>query len=122
MMVVTCCKLVFIVYFIALIFDLYTDKNATTRDEGASLTCQASIEFPPFSMLSLIKNGQTVAISSSGMLQINMKSVNVNPFGLYTCQLNASGQLFRKFVALKEQGTDKLCTCDHHVCIILQCL
>ena len=85
-------------------FYLDTDKNATTTAEGATLICQASAEFPPFSMLSLIKNGQTVATSSSGMLQINTKSVNTNPFGLYTCQLNASGETFQKFFQLKERG------------------
>ena len=82
MIVVTCCKLAFILY-LALIFDLYTDKNATTRDEGASLTCRASIEFPPFSMLSLIKNGQIVATSSSGLIKINTKSVNTTFWTVY---------------------------------------
>ena len=62
------------VHFILLLdltFDLDVDKIATTRDEGATLTCRASIEFPPFSMLSLIKNGQMVATSINSSLQIN---------------------------------------------------
>jgi hypothetical protein len=86
--------------------DLYfdTDKNITTLDEGATLTCQASIEFPPFSVLSLIKNQRTVATSSHGMLQINTKSVQANRFGLYICQLNASGEIFEESTFLKEQG------------------
>ena len=100
---------------LALVFDFYTDKKAaTTKDEGASLTCRASIEFPPFSMLSLIKNGQTVATSSSGLLQISTKSVNANPFGVYTCQLNASREIFQKCIELKEQGTGLSNTCDYH--------
>ena len=86
-------------------FDLDADKKATTKDDGATLTCRASIEFPPFSMLSLIKNRQTVAASSDGMLQINIKSVSANPFGLYTCQLNASGELLHKSIQLKERGS-----------------
>ena len=45
-----------------------------------------------------------MATSSSGMLQINTKSVNANPFGLYSCQLNTSGELLNKFFHLKEQG------------------
>ena len=73
-------------------------------NEGATLTCRASIEFPPFSMLSLIKNRHTVATSSSGMLQTNTKSVNANPFGLYDCHLNASGAIFKKSFFLEEQG------------------
>ena len=87
--------------------DLYfnTDKNTTTRDEGATLTCRASIGFPPFSHLSLIKNQQTVATSSTGMLQINTKSVHANPFGSYICQLNASGQIFEESTFVKEQGS-----------------
>ncbi len=86
--------------------DLYfdIDKNVTTPDEGATLTCQASIEFPPFSVLSLIKNQRTVATSSHGMLWINTKSVNANPFGLYICQLNASGEIFEESTFLNEQG------------------
>ena len=73
-------------------------------DDGATLTCRASIEFPPFSMLSLIKNGQTVATSTSGLLQIDSKSVKANPFGLYICQLNASGVTLQKSSVLKERG------------------
>ena len=81
------------------------NKQATTRDNGATLTCRASIDFPPFSLLSLIKNGQTVATSSfSGLLEINTKSVSANPFGLYICQLNASGEVFEESTFLKEQG------------------
>ena len=91
--------------FLGLMFDLNADKKATNMNEGASLTCRASIEFPPFSMLSLIKNGQTVATSSGGMLQINSKNVNANPFGVYTCQLNASGELLNKTIQIKERGT-----------------
>ena len=85
-------------------FDLHGNKKATTGNDGATLICQASIEFPPFSMLSFIKNGQTVATSSNGLLEINTRSVNTNPFGLYTCQLNASGEIFQKVIQLKEQG------------------
>ena len=83
-------------------------KQATSRDEGTSLTCRASIQFPPFSMLSLIKNGQTVATSTSGQLQIDTKSVNTNPFGLYICQLNASGAMFQRSNTVKERGIDNL--------------
>ena len=83
---------------------LDADKKAATRNEGSTLTCQASIEFPPFSMLSRIKNGQTVATSSSGMLEIDTKSVSANPFGVYICLLNASGEIFEESAFLKEQG------------------
>ena len=55
-------------------------------------------------MLSLIKNGQTVATSLSGMLQMSTKNVQANPFGFYNCHLNASGAIFKKSVFLEEQG------------------
>ena len=47
-----------------------------------------------------------MATSTSGALQINIKSVNANPFGLYICQLNASGVIFQKSSIIKEQGND----------------
>ena len=83
-----------------------TDKKVTTREEGATLTCRASIEFPAFSMLSLIKNRQTVATSLSGILHMHINTVSVsdNPFGLYICRLNASGFIFEESTFLKEQG------------------
>ena len=89
---------------LGLLFSLDSDKDATTLVDGTTLTCRASIEFPPFSMLSLIKNGQTVATSTSGLLQIDTESISGRPFGLYTCQLNASGVLFQKSHVIKEQG------------------
>ena len=98
--------------------DLYfnTDENTTTttRDEGATLACQANVGFPPFSNLSLIKNQRTVAVSSIGMLQINTKSVHANPFGLYICQLNTSGEIFEESTFVKEQGLHPSCllTCE----------
>ena len=90
--------------YIGLTFNFDTEARAAARDKGATLNCQGSIEFPPFSMLSLIKNGQTVATSSSGQLETNSRNVNANPFGVYTCQLNASGELFEESTFLKEQG------------------
>ena len=42
--------------------------------------------------------------STSGQLQIDTKTVNANPFGLYICQLNASGVTFNKTIFIKEQG------------------
>ena len=84
---------------------LTTDKEAATRNEGATLTCRASIEFPPLSMITFIKNGETVATSTSGLLQISTKGVNANPFGLYICQLNASGVTFNETIILKNQGS-----------------
>ena len=98
---------------------LTADKEAATRDEGATLTCTASIGFPPFSAISFIKNGKTVATSTSGQLQIDTKSVNANPFGLYICQLNASGLAFNETIILKDQGNFKS---EHNTtpyCIIL---
>ena len=92
-------------YISDLTLDLDANKKATTRAEGATLTCQASIEFPPFSMLSLIKNGETLSSSTNSSLQIYTRSVNTSQFGLYTCQLNASGVKFQKSYVLKEQGT-----------------
>ena len=86
-------------------FSLNADKNATNMEEIATLTCRASIEFPPFSMLSLIKNGQRVVTSTSGLLQVDSKSVKANPFGLYICQLNASGVTFQKSSVIREQNT-----------------
>ena len=80
------------------------DKKAASRNEGASINCEASLQFPPFSMLSFIKNGFTVADTTSGQLQIEIKSIHANPFGLYICQLNASGEMFRKSIPFKEQG------------------
>ena len=80
------------------------NKEATSSDDGATVTCEASIQFPPFSMLSFIKNGETVATSTDGLLQVETKSVKTNPFGLYTCQLNASGEMFHKSIVLKDRG------------------
>ena len=91
-----------------LTFSLVVGMEATSRNDGTILTCRASIHFPPFSMLSLIKNGQTVATSISGQLHIDTKSVNTNPFGLYICQLNASGAMFQRSNTIKEQGIDKM--------------
>ena len=87
-----------------MIFDFDGESQAATSDEGATLACRASIEFPPFSMISLIKNGRTVATSSSGLIETNTKSINANPFGLYDCRLNASGAIFKKSSLLEEQG------------------
>ena len=56
-------------------------------------------------MLFFIKNGQTLSSSINGSLQIDTRSVDTNQFGLYTCQLNASGVTFQKLYILKEQGT-----------------
>ena len=87
-------------------FSLDANKIATTNDKGATLTCRASIEFPPFSKFSLIKDRQTVSLSTSpGSLLIDTRSINLNQFGLYTCELNASGVIFQKTYILKEQGT-----------------
>lgn len=80
------------------------DKQAIARGDGAALTCSASIQYPPFSMLSFIKNGQTVATSQRRVLQIDTKTIHVTPFGLHICQLNASGVTLQKSVFLKEQG------------------
>ena len=58
-------------------------------------------------MISLIKNGQILSSSTnSGSLQIDTKSArgDINQFGVYTCQLNASGVIFQKTLFLKEQG------------------
>ena len=95
-------------------FYFNTDKNTTTRDEGATLVCQASIGFPPFSKLSLIKNQQKVVNSLNGTLQINTKDIHANPFGLYICQLNASGEIFEESIFVKEQGLHPSCllTCE----------
>ena len=90
---------------LGLLIMMYSDKKATTMNEGATLTCRASIEFPPFSMLSLTKNRQTLSSSTNGSLQIETRSVDANMFGLYTCQLNASGVIFQKSYVLMEQGT-----------------
>ena len=92
-------------YCLGLSIALDSDKKATTMNEGAILICQASIEFPPFSMLSLTKDGQMLSSSTNGSLQIETRSVDTNMFGLYTCQLNASGIIFQKSYILKEQGT-----------------
>ena len=86
-------------------FVLDSDKKAITMNEGATLICQASIEFPPFSMLSLIKNGQMLSSTTNGSLQVDTSgNVDTNTYGLYTCQLNASGVVFQKSYILKEQS------------------
>ena len=90
---------------LGLTVNLDVNKEATTRNEGATLTCRASIEFPPFSMLSLIKNRQTLSSSINGSLEIDKRSVDANQFGQYICQLNASGVIFTKSYTLKEQGS-----------------
>ena len=91
-----------------LTFSLVVGMEATSRNDGTVLTCRASIHFPPFSMLSLIKNGQTMATSTAGQLQIDTKTVSTNQFGLYICQLNASGAIFQRSKTLKERGIDNL--------------
>ena len=96
--------IIFFILNLGLAFDLDSDKESAYKDDGATLTCRASIGFPPFSTISFIKNGETVATSTSGQLQIDTKSVNANPFGLYICQLNASGVTFNKTIAIIEQG------------------
>ena len=78
--------------------------KAAIKNEGATLTCRGRIQFPAFTMLSLIKNRQVVATSLNGIMQINTKSVSAIPFGLYVCQLNASGVIFEETSFLKEQG------------------
>ena len=78
--------------------------KATIKNEGATLTCRGRIQFPAFTMLSLIKNRQVAATSLNGIVQINTKSVSAIPFGLYVCQLNASGMIFDETSFLKEQG------------------
>ena len=83
---------------------LDTDVRAAIKNEGATLTCRASIQFPPFTMLSLIKNRQIVATSLSGIIQINTKRIIANPFGLYVCRLNATGVIFEETSLLMEQG------------------
>ena len=56
-------------------------------------------------MLSLIKNGQTLSSSTNpGSLRMDTNSIDVNQFGVYTCQLNASGVTFQKLHFLTEQG------------------
>ena len=102
---------------IGLTFDLDSDKAAAHRDDCATLSCRASIGFPPFSTISFIKDGETVATSTSGQLQIDTKSVNANPFGLYICQLNASGVTFNKTVFVKEQSNHSVATHDHIILI-----
>ena len=89
--------------------NLTADKEATS-DNGATVTCRASIGFPPFSTISFIKNGETVVNSTSGQLRIDTKSVNANPFGLYICQLNASGLIFNETIILKNQGSVRVYT------------
>ena len=92
-------------FLTALAFNL--DRLVAKNDhKGATLTCQASIEFPPFSSLSLIKNGQILSSTVNGSLQITTKEVDGNPFGLYSCQLNttAAGVKFQRSYLLKEQG------------------
>ena len=78
--------------------------KAAIKNEGATLTCRGRIQFPAFTMLSFIKNRQVVATSLNGIVQINTKSVSAIPFGLYVCQLNASGMIFDETSFLKEQG------------------
>ena len=100
-----------IIFHIDLAFNLDSNKKVVARNDhdGATLACRASIEFPPFSMLSLIKNGQALSSSTNGSLQIDTRlNVDINQFGLYTCQLNASGVIFQKSYILKEQGTVSL--------------
>ena len=39
-------------------------------------------------------------------LQVDTNGVIANPFGLYVCQLNASGAIFQKSYFLEEKGSD----------------
>ena len=55
-----------------------------------------------------------MATSSHGMLEINTKTVNANPFGVYTCQQNVSGKIFEKTAFLKEQGLQPVGVIRHN--------
>ena len=87
---------------------LTADKRTAHKDEGTVLTCKASIGFPPFSTISFIKNGKMVATSTSGLLEIDTKTVSANPFGVYICQLNASNIVYNKSIGIKETGEHEL--------------
>ena len=93
---------------VELTFVLTADKRVAHNDEGAMLTCKTNIKFPPFSMISFIKNGERVATSTSGLLQVDTKRVNANPFGIYICQLNASNVIYNKSISIKETGEHEL--------------
>lgn len=87
-----------------LIFSVSADKEAVSGDDGATVACEASIRFPPFSMLSFVKNGETVATSTGELLKVETMNVKATPFGLYTCQLNTSAGMFQKSIVIKERG------------------
>ena len=53
-----------------------------------------------------------MATSTDGLLQVETRSAKANPFGLYTCQLNASGEMFQKSFVIKERGNDLMITVD----------
>ena len=105
-------------------FSFDTDKPSITQEETATITCSASIKYPPLTTISLVKDGVQLAMTSEEVLHFNTKDVNVNLFGGYRCIMDASGVVLQREILLKEKGityTSKCSTLDNmtvvHVCM-----
>ena len=81
-----------------------TDKPSITQEETATITCSASIKYPPLTTISLVKDGVQLAMTSEEVLHFNTKDVNVNLFGGYRCIMDASGVVLQREILLKEKG------------------
>ena len=85
-------------------FSLEMDRPSITQEESATITCSASIKYPPLTSISLVKDEVQLAMTSEKMLNFNSKDVSVNVFGTYVCILDASGVELQKKIILKEKG------------------
>ena len=85
-------------------FSLVTDKQSITQEETATITCSASIKYPPLTSISLAKDGVQLAMTSEEVIHFDTKDVNLNTFGVYTCIMDASGTELQRNILLREKG------------------
>ncbi len=91
-----------------------TSKKSLSPDEVASLTCSATIRYPPLTSISILKNNITVSTTPDSTLTVSTDHLGVSPYGLYQCILNATGVTFSLDLMIKDEGTVYVCVC---VCI-----
>ncbi len=88
----------------ALTHSFTTSKKSLFSDEVASLTCSATIRYPPLTSISILKNNITVSTTSDGILTVSTDHLGVSPYGLYQCILNATGVTFSLDLMIKDKG------------------
>ena len=81
-----------------------TSKKSLSSDEVASLTCSATIRYPPLTSISILKNNITVSTTSDSTLTVSTDHLGVSPYGLYQCILNATGVTFSLDLMIKDEG------------------